>query len=129
METNRKSNVVKMVQTWLLLKDRFKFIRWLFNGLNKFYFYKALLQAILIHTVVLVCVSNVAFFRSMHVCDDFKIWFFFLASYYINYIRANPPEFSGRFSTTIYKQKTFTLRIDDQILQKLDINVSSVNLI
>ena len=45
------------------------------------------------------------------------------------YIRANPPGFSGRLLTTIYKQKTFTLRIDDQIIQKLNFNFSGVKLI
>ena len=41
---------------------------------------------------------------------------------YLNeyYIGANPPGFSGRFLTTIYKQKEFTLRIADQVIQNLN---------
>ena len=31
-------------------------------------------------------------------------------------MRANPPGFSGRLLTTNFKQKTFTLRISDQII-------------
>ena len=44
-------------------------------------------------------------------------------------IRTNPAGFSRRLLTTVYKQKTFTLRIGDQIIQKLIFNISGVILI
>ena len=44
-------------------------------------------------------------------------------------IGANPPGFSGKLLTTIYKQIEFTLRIADQIIQKLNFKISGVNLI
>ena len=44
-------------------------------------------------------------------------------------MRANPPEFSGRLTTTIYKQKKISLRIGDQIIQNLNFNISGVSLI
>ena len=44
-------------------------------------------------------------------------------------IRANSPEFFGRHLTSIYKQKTFNFRIDDEILQKLNFYGDGVNLI
>ena len=40
-------------------------------------------------------------------------------------MRANSPEFSGGFSTTIYKQKAFALRINDQIIELLNFYISS----
>ena len=44
-------------------------------------------------------------------------------------IDANPPEFFGRLVTSHYKQKTFTLRIGYQIIQKLNFYISGVILI
>ena len=44
-------------------------------------------------------------------------------------IRANSPGFSGRFLTTIYKQKTITLKIGNQVTEKLNFNFSGVKLI
>ena len=41
----------------------------------------------------------------------------------------NTPGFSGRLLTTIYKQETFTLRIGDQLIQKMNFNISGVSLI
>ena len=35
-------------------------------------------------------------------------------------IHANPPEFYEKHVTSIYKQKELTLRIADQIIQKLN---------
>ena len=37
-----------------------------------------------------------------------------------NFIGTNPPGFSGRPLTTIYKSNEFALRIADQIIQKLN---------
>ena len=44
-------------------------------------------------------------------------------------LRANPSGFSGRLLTSIYKQKIFTLKIDHEIIQKLNFYISSVILI
>ena len=42
---------------------------------------------------------------------------------------AKTSEFFRTILTTIYKQKTFALRFGEQIRQKLNFNISGVNLI
>ena len=42
-------------------------------------------------------------------------------------IRANPFEFFGTLLTTILKHKEFSLRIGDQIIQKLNFYISDVS--
>ena len=45
---------------------------------------------------------------------------------HIQSIHANPPELFERLLTSFYKQKTFTIRMNDEILQKFNFYIIGV---